>query len=177
MKGKKMTGLKFILNPTSAKYLDNYTTWLSDGLVMRGLGWSEPADATTLKKWLKQSGNTSTTAVRFEIIEKATKKPVGFCMIHDIDDVVSSGKVAVYMCDPVYRYRGFGNEALNLLVKYALFELKLHSLWCEVPSYNSAALSLFKKQGFTECGTRHHAGKLGDEYYNITTFEIINQNF
>ncbi len=176
MKGTKMTGLKFILSPTSTKYYDCYTTWLSDNLVMRGLGWSEPLTEQAQKKWFKQGANSATT-VRFEIIEKATKKPVGFCMIYDIDTVVSSGKVAVYMCDPVYRYRGFGNEALNLLVKYALFDLKLHSLWCEVPSYNSAGLSLFKKQGFTECGTRHHAGKLGEEYYNITTFELINQNF
>lgn len=176
MKGTKMTGLKFILSPTSNKYYENYTAWLQDSLVMRGLGINEPLQEQMQKKWFRQ-GVTSPTTVRFEIIEKATKKPVGFCMIHDIDENVRSGKVAVFICDPVYRFRGFGNEALNLLTKYALFDLKLHSLWCEVPSYNSAGLSLFKKQGFTECGTRHHAGKIGDEYYNITTFELINQNF
>ena len=175
MKGKKMTGVKFILNPSSSKYYENYTAWLSENLVMRAMELSEPMQEAQQKKWFRQ-GITSTNTVRFEILEKATKKPIGFCLIHDIDERISSAKVAVYIGDPNYRFRGYGSETLNLLCKYALYELKLHSLWCEVPSYNSGALSIFRKQGFTECGTRHHAGKIGDEYYNLTTFELINQS-
>lgn len=176
MKGIKMTGVKFMLSPSAMKYYDCYTAWLGDNLIKRGLGLSDALDETAQKKWFRR-GINSPDVVRFEILEKATKKPVGFCLIHDIEPKVRSAKVAVFMCDPVYRFRGFGSEALNLLCKYALYELKLHSLWCEIPSYNSGAISIFKKQGFTECGTRHHAGMLGDEYYNLTTFELINQSF
>lgn len=176
MKGKKMVGLKFILSPSSSKYFDNYTEWLKEPLIMRDMRLAEPMAEPVQKKWFRQ-GISSTAVVRFEIIEKNSKKPIGFCMIYDLDTNINSAKVAVYIADPLYRYRGFGSEVLSLLCKYALYEHKIHSLWCEVPSYNSAALSLFRKQGFTECGTRHHAGKIGDEYYNLTTFELINQSY
>lgn len=176
MKGKKMIGVKFLLNPSQSKNYDYYTEWLKEPLVMRGMKATEPMTEPMQKKWFRQ-GLTSLSTVRFEIVEKATKKPVGFCMIYDVDEEISSAKIAIFIGDPVYRFRGFGSEALNLLCKYALYELKLHSLWCEVPSYNSACLSIFRKQGFTEVGTRHHAGKLGDEYYNLTIFELINQSF
>lgn len=176
MKGKKMVGLKFILNPSQSKNYEYYTEWLKEPLVMRGMNIAEPMSETVQKKWFRQ-GMTSLSTVRFEIVEKSTKKVIGFCMIYDLDAVVNSAKVAVFIGDPVYRFRGYGSEVLNLLCKYALYELKIHSLWCEVPSYNSAGLSIFRKQGFTEVGTRHHAGKIGDEYYNLVIFEMINQSF
>lgn len=176
MKGKKMVGDKFYISPSSIKFLENYETWFKDKLVLRGLNLKEPLEGQDLKKWVR-SGITSPKIVRFEIIEKSTKKPIGFCMLHDIDEEARCGKIALYIADPVYRYRGFGCEVLNLLCKYALTELKLHSVWCEVPSYNSGALSVFQKQGFREVGVRTHTGLINEKYYNLHIFELINKRF
>lgn len=177
MKGKKIVGDRFSILPSSNKNLPLYTQWLKDPLILRGLQFEHELDEVAFKKWFKQGNQNN--YVRFEIMEKSTKKFVGFAILHDIDSRVRSGKVAIFICDTVYRYRGFGSEILHLVCKYALNELKLHSVWCEVPSYNSACLKVFAKQGFTECGTRHHAGMLVDKdgvdkYYNLTTFELIN---
>ena len=144
MKGKKIVGDRFYISPSSQKYLPDYEGWFKDELVLRGMSMTEPMEPAVLKKWVR-SGITSQNVVRFEIVEKSTKKAIGFCMLHDIDPIASSAKIAVYIADPVYRYRGFGCEILNLLCKYALSELKIHSLWCEIPSYNSGALSVFAK--------------------------------
>lgn len=176
MKGKKTVGDRFYIAPSSAKNLEYYEAWFKDDLVLRGLGLTEALEGTTLKKWVR-SGITSPTIVRFEIIEKSTKKAVGFCMLHDIDEQARSAKIALYIADPVYRYRGFGCEVLNLLCKYALSELKLHSLWCEIPSYNSGALSVFTKQGFRLVGIRTHTGLINDKYYNLHIFELINKRY
>lgn len=174
MKGKKTVGNRFYISPSSQKFLPEYENWFKDDLVLRGMGLNEPLEGSALKKWLR-SGISSPEVVRFEVIEKSTKKAIGFCMLHDIDESASSAKIALYIADPVYRYRSFGCEILNLLCKYALTELKIHSLWCEIPSYNSGALSVFTKQGFRLVGVRTHAGKINDKYYNLHIFELINK--
>lgn len=176
MKGKKTVGDRFYISPSSPKLLSEYQAWLKDPLILRGLQLKQPLEAPALKKWLR-FGITSPTVVRFEIVEKATKKLVGFCQIHDIDEEARSGKVAVFIADPLYRFRGFGCEVLNLLCKYALLELKLHSLWCEIPSYNSGALSVFGKQGFALVGVRTHAGVIDGKFYNLHIFELINKRY
>lgn len=177
MKGKKIVGNRFSILPSSNKNSSLYVQWLKDPLILRGLQLESELDEVAFKKWFKKGNQPD--CVRFEIIEKATKKYIGFALVHDIDTRVRSGKIALFICDTVYRYRGFGSEILHLVCNYALKELKLHSIWCEVPSYNTACLKVFAKQGFTECGTRHHAGMLVDKdgidkYYNLVTFEFIN---
>lgn len=174
MKGKKTVGDRFYISPSSQKFLPDYENWFKDELVLRGMSLAEPMEPAVLKKWVR-SGITSPNVVRFEIIEKSTKKAIGFCMLHDVDENASSAKIAVYIANPVYRYRGFGCEILNLLSKYALTELKLHSVWCEIPSYNSGAIRVFEKQGFRLVGVRTHAGKINDKYYNLHIFELINK--
>ncbi len=48
------------------------------------------------------------------------------------------------------RRKGYGSEALELLVCYAFEELNLYRLTALIPEYNQAAAGLFKKHGFRE---------------------------
>ena len=176
MKGKKTVGDRFYISPSSSKFADEYEKWFKDALVLRGMELAAPLEGSELKKWIR-TGISSPSIVRFEIVEKSSKVPVGFCMLYDINEAARSAKISLYIAEPVFRYRGFGCEVLNLLCKYALTELKLHSLWCEIPSYNSGALSVFEKQGFSLVGIRHHAGVIDGKYFNLHIFELINKRY
>jgi RimJ/RimL family protein N-acetyltransferase len=59
--------------------------------------------------------------------------------------------------DPGERRKGYGNDALNLILNYAFKELNLFRLNASIPGYNQAGLQLFKKAGFKEEARRREA--------------------
>jgi RimJ/RimL family protein N-acetyltransferase len=50
--------------------------------------------------------------------------------------------------DPQDRKKGYGSQALNLILRYAFEELNLYRLTALVPEYNSDAMRFFEKAGF-----------------------------
>ena len=68
--------------------------------------------------------------------------------------------------DPADRRKGYGIEALRLLMRYAFDELNLFRLVAQIPAYNQAAVRLFTRAGFVEEVRRrealHRAGRRWD---------------
>jgi RimJ/RimL family protein N-acetyltransferase len=64
--------------------------------------------------------------------------------------------------DPGDRRRGFGSEALELLLRYAFEELNLFRVTVLVPEYNTAAVRFFEKAGFViEVRRREAVNRMG----------------
>ncbi len=55
------------------------------------------------------------------------------------------------------RRKGYGSEALGLLLEYAFQELNLYRLTAEIPEYNAGGLALFRKFGFVDEVRRREA--------------------
>jgi RimJ/RimL family protein N-acetyltransferase len=51
--------------------------------------------------------------------------------------------------DAADRGKGYGSEAIKLLLRYTFEEINLHRLSAAVPEYNLPALRLFDKAGFS----------------------------
>ena len=67
------------------------------------------------------------------------------------------------------RGKGYGREALVLLLRFAFNELNLYRLTALIPEYNTAALHLFQRAGFVQEINRRQAiqrnGRAWDLYY------------
>ena len=50
--------------------------------------------------------------------------------------------------DPSDRHKGFGTDAINLLMHFAFRELNLYRLAISLPEYNTLAIAFFEKAGF-----------------------------
>ena len=59
--------------------------------------------------------------------------------------------------DPADRGKGYGREALALMINYAFEELNLFKLTAVIPEYNRVALQLFAQAGFIEEVRRRQA--------------------
>ena len=71
--------------------------------------------------------------------------------------------------EPDARGRGYGTEAMRLLLDYAFTALGLHSVMLLVYEFNPAARRCYEKAGFRESGRRRDArwcnGRFWDEIY------------
>jgi diamine N-acetyltransferase len=105
----------------------------------------------------------------FTIYERATWQPIGNCGIHAIDWVNRRTEVGIMIGEPSARGKGYGTEAMRLLLDHAFTVLNLHSVMLSVYGYNLPAQRSYAKVGFTEIGRRResrwHNGRFWDEIY------------
>ncbi len=102
-----------------------------------------------------------------------TDEWVGFIDLFDIDPVELHAGVGILICDPADRRKGYGREALSLVVEYARHVLGLRSLWCAVAANNTACLSLFISAGFVRSDIPNDDYPLGTDNSAAPQSEIF----
>jgi RimJ/RimL family protein N-acetyltransferase len=85
------------------------------------------------------------------------------------DEIVWSNGTAVLFVgigDLSFRGKGFGFEALNLLIDYGFNELNFHKIQLNVIEYNIAAVKMYEKAGFIREGLyREYIYRDGRRYH------------
>lgn len=75
---------------------------------------------------------------------------LGFVWLSRIEWNHGTASLSLGIGDRADRDKGYGSEALRLMLRYAFRELNLFRLSASVPAYNQAALRLFDKAGFRQ---------------------------
>lgn len=79
---------------------------------------------------------------------------VGLIDVFDFDFRNKRAGIGVLIKDETNRQKGFGKEALELLIEYAANHLDLQQLYCNVSEDNNKSLKLFKNHGFEIVGLK-----------------------
>lgn len=105
----------------------------------------------------------------FRIRLNEDKRLIGFAALHSIEWNNGTAVLSIGIGDSEDRGKGYGTEALNLLLQYAFLELNLHRIGLDVISYNDPAIQSYIKAGFKEEGRIREAvfreGKRYDRIY------------
>ena len=97
------------------------------------------------------------TLVEFRVRTLTDDRLIGFAALYAIDWPNQSARVVFGIGEPAYRHKGYGADALRLLLRYAFDELNLHRLAAELPAYNHRALHVLERAGFRREGTLREA--------------------
>jgi RimJ/RimL family protein N-acetyltransferase len=85
--------------------------------------------------------------------------------------------VGIFIGEKSYWNRGYGEEALRLLMDYAFNLLNLNNLMLNVYAFNSRAINCYKKIGFKEVGRRRQARRIQGKSYDIIYMDILAEEF
>ncbi|MBS2969524.1 GNAT family N-acetyltransferase [Metabacillus sp. KIGAM252] len=91
-------------------------------------------------------------ALEFRIRTNEEDQLLGFAALHSIEWNNQCGLLAIGIGEEENRGKGYGAEALQLLLQYAFYELNLNRVGLDVISYNEPAIRAYRKAGFTEEG-------------------------
>ncbi|MCF1422668.1 GNAT family N-acetyltransferase [Mangrovimonas futianensis] len=83
-----------------------------------------------------------------------SSETVGLIDLFDFDVQNKRAGVGILINSQEQRYKGFGKEALQLIVKYCKKHLGLHQLYCNIAENNKPSLKLFQNQGFEIVGLK-----------------------
>ena len=99
---------------------------------------------------------------------------IGMIDLFDFDFKNNRAGVGILVKDFSNRQKGYGTEALQLLVDYSFQHLKLHQLYCNITEDNKSSIALFSNQGFEKIGLLKDWNALNGGYQNEYLFQLIN---
>jgi RimJ/RimL family protein N-acetyltransferase len=116
------------LGPLRREHTPLYLRWINDFSTTRTLG--VPPRPMTLEQetaWYEQAA-VDGARIGFTIYERATGRAIGNCGLHEVDLANRRTVVGIMIGEPEARGRGYGTEAMRLLLDYAFTVLGLHSV-------------------------------------------------
>jgi len=75
------------------------------------------------------------------------------------------------------RGKGYGTEAMALILDFAFRELNLHRVFLTVFSYNTAAIALYEKLGFYREGAHREHLQRDGQRYDMLLYGILRQEW
>ncbi|WP_299550192.1 GNAT family protein [Seonamhaeicola sp.] len=109
------------------------------------------------------------------VISSYKDVPLGMIDIYDFDFKNSRAGIGILIKDSKTRGKGYGTEALKLLVSYCFAHLGLHQLYCNISEENETSIKLFKSQGFKQVGLKKDWNYVNSSYKNEYLFQLINK--
>ncbi|MDY4237016.1 MAG: GNAT family protein [Bacilli bacterium] len=169
---KKIEGEKVYLSPMNLEDIEKYVKWMNDFSTTDGLGSS--SKVTTFeseRSWL--INNMDKAEQQFAIVLKETDKLIGNCGFVDINHLHQKGEVGLFIGEEENRSKGYGTEALSLLVEYGFNYLNLKNIMLKVFSFNKRAIKSYEKIGFKVFGKRTEVYYLNGKWYDEYFMEIL----
>lgn len=110
-----------------------------------------PKSERSLTKWFDDSDrDQSSFAMAIRLLY--SDELIGYADIDGIQWTHRVGWMSIGIGNPANRGRGYGGEALRLMLRFAFHELNLHRLQLTVFAYNEAAIRLYERLGFQREG-------------------------
>lgn len=152
--------------------------WSEDASYLRAMdtAYARPLSEQQLAKRLDPDQRDANW-IEFHLRTVKDDKLIGFVALHTIEWNNATAMLSMGIGEPAYRGKGFGTEALRLVLNYAFAELNLFRVGLDVIATNDRAVHVYEKLGFQREGImrravhregrRHdvlHMGLLRDEW-------------
>jgi RimJ/RimL family protein N-acetyltransferase len=106
----------------------------------------------------------------FTIRARSDDRLIGKALIEWIDWTNGNGWVRLGLGAAEDRCKGYGSQALGLLLHYAFAELNLYRVTAMMPEYNEGAIRLFRRFAFVEEVRRRQAFERDGRRWDLLTF-------
>jgi RimJ/RimL family protein N-acetyltransferase len=173
----KLTGNSVFLAPIAPEDADLWATWLNDLEVALPLG-DEAYGLFTAEDQARDIADIIAHHDHaFTIVERASGRPIGRCLLFGLNKTDRSTEVGIFIGDKGSWGKGYGTEAMRLLLDYAFNLLNLHSVMLGVYSFNERAFSLYRRLGFREIGRRRQARIIGSRTFDVILMDMLADEF
>lgn len=112
--------------------------------------------------------------LRLAICKNDSKKAIGLIDLFEFDPKNNRAGIGILIQNEVDRTKGFGKEALELLINYSFNQLQLHQLYANIGVDNVSSLNLFATFGFQKIGIKKDWILSNNSYQDEAIYQLIN---
>ncbi|GIH75996.1 GNAT family N-acetyltransferase [Planobispora longispora] len=167
-----LSGERVTLRPVGPQYVDGLWELVNDPEIARLTGSHGVIDHTATKIWY---GSRHEHADRLDLAICAAEDDsyVGEIVLNDLDAANLSCNLRIALIGPRVFGRGYGTEAIRLVLDHAFATTDLHRIELEVYSFNERAAHVYRKIGFVEEGVRRDALRWDGEWHDAIMMSIL----
>lgn len=174
---KKLVGERIFLSPMAMGDCEKFVEWMNDFGVTDYIG--RTAQVLTVAGEMEFLENAKDKEATFCIVanENGKEKLIGSISINDINHIHRMGTLGIFIGDSEYRSKGYGAEAINLILEFAFRYMNLNNINLSVYEYNARAIKCYTKVGFKEYGRRRKCIFMNGKYYDRVYMDILAEEF
>jgi len=167
---KKLIGKKCYLSPMDPDDVEKFTEWLNDMEVLVNISlYDSIISLENEREYLIRLSKEQ----NYSIIDLQSDELIGTCGFMNIDHVNQSAEPGIFIGNKNYWGKGYGPDALSLLIDFGFKALNLHSIMLRVFEYNKRAIKCYEKIGFKRVGTRREAVLRNLKRHNVLLMDIL----
>lgn len=172
---KKLVGDRVYLSPRSVEDAEKFTEWMNDFEVTDYTGRSgQVMSLEGEKEYLQEKSNPEAT---FSIVTIDEDKLIGTVGLESINYTNRTATLGIFIGDKDYLSKGFGTEAIRLVLDFGFNYMNLHNVSLNLISVNERALKSYKKCGFKEAGRIRENTFVNGKYYDTISMDILDREF
>ena len=172
MKNAFRSGPRLWFRPLEAEHAPTIQTWFNDPENTQYLKRFRPISLLEEKQWLEKAPERKDEH-HFEIVLREGERLIGICSLHDGGLPSRSAELGIAIGEREEQGKGYGEEALRLLLEYGFATLGLHRIGLNVYENNPRAIRCYEKCGFRREGVRREARWWAGRWWSILEYGIL----
>lgn len=172
------TGEKVRLREYRREDLELALKYINDEEIKRDFKLGIPFPLTTEdeNKWFESlSAGKDTYIFAIETLDEGLY--IGGCGINEIFWKNSIACVEILIGNKDYRGRGYGTDAMNVLVRFIFEQMNINKVKLTVHSFNERAINSYKKCGFVVEGVLRQEIFRNGKFYDSVAMSILREEY
>lgn len=172
---KKLLGEKCYLSPLNLQDYEIYTKWINDIDVSLGVTFASVLMTPEQEKEILEK--LSRAEYNFAIVELKKDELIGNIGFTHIDFINHTAEMGIFIGNKDYWGKGYGAEAIELLLDFGFNILNLHNINLKVYSYNKPAIKCYQKVGFKEVGRLRETKQIAGQKFDHIIMDILEKEY
>lgn len=173
---KFLTGGKVHLRPMEPSDLPHVRKWVNDPEIRRLIGEIRPKSMPDAAKWLNGTYDDK-NRVWFTVVLNDKDRVIGEAGLLRIFHPWRTADASMIIGEKDTWNKGYGTEAMRLLLNYAFGTLNLHRVAIGVFDFNETAVRFYEKCGFKREGAQRHGYYCDGRYHDVIMMSILEDEF
>jgi len=170
-----LKGSQLILRAVTRDDLPRYTTWLNDYDVSRHLGHLRPFNLEDETDWFERQRQD--TASLHLAIETKAGAHIGSVSLMNINQRVQSAELGIVIGTKEDWSKGYGTEAILLMLRYGFKQLNLNRIYLRVNSDHHGAIKCYTRCGFSQEGIMRQATFREGQFIDQILMSILRSEY
>lgn len=168
-----LKGRRVALTPLMVRDVPILFRWINERDQVRFNGPYRPVTEREHAAWFEEIQKQRRDTVIFGIRLLSSGRLIGSCQLHSISPVHRSAELQIRIGEAKERGRGYGTEAVRLLLDFGFRDLNLHRIHLHVWATNEVALKMYERLGFVREGVLRRAAYIDGDYLDVVVMGIL----
>ena len=175
MKQEVIRGKKLILREQRDEDAPFFAYWFNQPQIMFQCGFEKPTDEEEVRRIINVI-HRSEDSVWFTITDPEGSV-IGETGLLRMFPAWHQTDLTIIIPDPEMQHKGYGSEAIRIMLDMAFREYEMHRVSIGVVGSNTNALEFYRKIGFKQEGILEEAYYYNDEYSDFIMMRILSQEW